>query len=136
MEYYPVHKIGFEFTDENINYFLDWYDPEEWEEGEEPQTARMDWESSFGDFSCNKACNEFEMEFIDFIWDQLQEDGELRSYKWRKGGYIQGLSGFQYDATYLTFEAPSDGDERLKLCRKLEKRFGLPMIEATYSELG
>jgi hypothetical protein len=136
MEYYPVHKIGFEFTDENMNYFLDWYDPEEYEEGEEPQTARMEWESKFGDFSCNKAYSEFEMKFMDFIWDYLGEDCEIRSYEWRKGGYIQGLSGFQYDATYLTFEAPEDGDKRLELCRKLEERFGLPMVEATYSELG
>jgi len=136
MEYYPVHKIGFEFTDENMNYFLDYFDPEELEEGEVPRTARMDWEGSFGDISCNKACSEFEMEFIDFIWNHLQEDCEIRSYEWRKGGYIQGLSGFEYDKTYLTFEAPEDGNERLQLCRELEERFGLPMIEATYSELG
>ena len=138
MEYYPVRKIGFEFTDENMNYFLDWYDPEEYEEGEEFWTARMDWEEKgFGDFSCKKAYRgKFELKFIDFIWDHLQVEVEPRSYTWSKGGYIQGLSGFEYGKTYLTFEAPEDGDERLELCKKLEERFGLPMIEATYSELG
>jgi hypothetical protein len=121
MQFYPEERVGFEFTDENISIFLDRI--------EEEDTWRKVWEDKYGDFTCSKVYDEFCDEFVEFVYDALGTEPELRVYRWSKGGYIQGLQGFHYDKPYLAFDV--SGEENIK---DLENFFGLKMVEARYSE--
>ena len=59
-------------------------------------------------------------------------------FKWEKGGYVQGLQGFDWDTEYLLFDTYVEQqypDEWDKFINSLEE-MDIDLIEGSWSELG
>tara|TARA_R110000824_G_scaffold32156_5_gene104011 strand:+ start:3305 stop:3646 length:342 start_codon:yes stop_codon:yes gene_type:complete len=113
MQYYPQHYFGF-VVDNNIAEKL----------------------------HLNEAYDEYEMSYEeDGFFEGFEKKFGIEPYKftdttYERGGYVQGLSGFDWDRTYVCF-APSQvgGDKWNDMISTLEK-LGVPVEEGHWSELG
>ena len=89
----------------------------------------------------NEAFDTYEMSYDeDDFFDGFQEKFGIEPYKFadttfERGGYVQGLSGFDWDKTYLCF-APSQaaGAKWQKMTQSLEEA-GIIVEEGRWSEL-
>ena len=55
---------------------------------------------------------------------------------YERGGYVQGLSGFDWDKTYVCFDPAQAGDGRWKKMLNSLAELGIDIEEGTWSELG
>lgn len=66
------------------------------------------------------------------------EPERIRHFEYARGGYIQGLQGFDYDATYVLFDEYTERscpDEWENLVSTLEEN-DVDVIEGSWAELG
>ena len=88
------------------------------------------------------AFNSYEMSYEeDDFFDQFEDKFGIIPYQftdttYEKGGYVQGLQGFDWDNTYVCFHPATAGDERWNnMVSQLEK-LGIPVQEGSWSQLG
>jgi hypothetical protein len=55
---------------------------------------------------------------------------------YERGGYVQGLSGFEWDRVYLCFAPTQTGDDKWDTMVTNLAQVGIGMVEARWSELG
>ena len=61
-----------------------------------------------------------------------------KHFKWEKGGYVQGLQGFDWDVEYLLFDdwvveqCPEEWDKFINTMEEMD----IDVIEGSWSELG
>ena len=91
--------------------------------------------------------NEYQMYQEDYDYDPLIEAFNQKfgvepeypkHFKWEKGGYVQGLQGFDWDTEYLLFDTYVEQqypDEWDKFINSLEE-MDIDLIEGSWSELG
>tara|TARA_R110000824_G_scaffold36415_1_gene113293 strand:- start:1018 stop:1359 length:342 start_codon:yes stop_codon:yes gene_type:complete len=89
----------------------------------------------------NEAYDTYEMSYDeDQFFDGFHKKYGVQPYKftdttYERGGYVQGLSGFEWDKTYLCFAATQAGDSRWQdMIISLEEE-GVTVEEGTWSEL-
>ena len=113
MQYYPQHYYGFA-VDNNVAEKL----------------------------QLNEAFDNYEMSYDEgAFFDGFEERYGVEPYKfadttYERGGYVQGLSGFDWDKTYVCFDPTQTGDDRWnKMITALEE-VGIFVEEGHWSELG
>ena len=89
-----------------------------------------------------EAYNTYEMSYDeDDFFDQFESKFGITPYQftdttYERGGYVQGLQGFEWDNTYVCFHPATAGDEKWKnMVTKLEQ-LGIPIYEGRWSQLG
>ena len=113
MQYYPQHYYGFAV------------------DGEVAEKLQL-----------NEAYDTYEMSYDEEgFFEGFEKKFGIEPYKfadttYERGGYVQGLSGFDYDKTYLCF-APSQtgGDKWAQMLETLEE-LDITIEEGRWSELG
>jgi len=114
MQYYPQNKTGFMISEEIAEELglLELY--EHW-------TSEWDYEPF---------CMEFEEKFGIHPYN-------IKHFEYSRGGEVQGLSGFEYDCTYVLFENYDKEDEKWgSMVQKLQNEHGVFFEGGTWSELG
>jgi len=118
MEYYPQNALGFELTDELA----------------ERMGLLEEFKAWQGDFDETAFMEAFKSKFKppgDYL------DLRIQKFEYERGGYTQGLEGFEYDKTYCYFPSTSRLDKGWRpFIKKLEKIEGLWFQSATWSQLG
>ena len=113
MQYYPQHYYGFEINDtvaEQLQ-LTEAYDTYE---------MSYDEESFFEGF-----VNKFGIEPYKFADTTFE-----------RGGYVQGLTGFEWDKTYLCFATTQVGDDRWEKMIEALSELDIDIEEGQWSELG
>ena len=92
MEYVPFSGFGFEFPDELVPKF---------------ELSEKNWKM-------------LEIGDPDPTFDEFEEKFGVRptyiiEFEYERGGYYQGLTGFEYNKTYLIFD--DDDEDALKKCK-------------------
>jgi len=89
-----------------------------------------------------EAYDVYEMSYDEeHFFEGFQEKYGVEPYKfadttYERGGYVQGLNGFEWDKTYICFAPSQAGDDRWnKMLFALEEA-GILMQEGKWSELG
>tara|TARA_Y100000593_G_scaffold63576_1_gene117499 strand:+ start:1889 stop:2230 length:342 start_codon:yes stop_codon:yes gene_type:complete len=113
MQYYPQHYYGF-IVDNSVAELLD----------------------------LSEAYDAYEMAYDEEqFFDQFENKFGVSPYQftdttYERGGYVQGLQGFDWDSTYVCFHPATAGDEKWNnMISKLQK-LGIPMEEGRWSQLG
>tara|TARA_R110002020_G_scaffold79278_4_gene198858 strand:- start:76 stop:417 length:342 start_codon:yes stop_codon:yes gene_type:complete len=113
MQYYPQHYYGFAV------------------DGEVAERLQL-----------NEAYDTYEMSYEEEgFFEGFVEKFGIEPYKfadttYERGGYVQGLSGFDYDKTYLCFAPAQIGGEKwIQMLETLEK-LDIIVEEGRWSELG
>jgi hypothetical protein len=95
-----------------------------------------------GQLQLTEAFDEYEMSYEeDSFFDKFEETFGVTPYKftdttYERGGYVQGLRGFEWDSTYVCFHPASVGDMKWEnMISKLEN-LGIFMQEGHWSQLG
>lgn len=118
MEYWPQNAIGFEINDELAD--------------------KMGLADEFNTWEIDKD----ETPFMQAFKSKFKPPGDyidlrIQKFEGERGGYTQGLEGFEYDKTYCYFPGTSEKDKGWRpFIRKLEKIEGLKFQSATWSQLG
>ena len=61
----------------------------------------------------------------------------ITHFQYTRGGYVQGLSGFDWDQTYVLFDDYNKGNDNWEpMKEKIEGDFGFTFENGTWSELG
>lgn len=115
MEYYPQSKKGFVINEEVAEQLgvLEEY---------------LIWENDYDE--------EILLERFEELHNVLPD--RLRSFEWRKGGYVQGLQGFEYDVPYLVFcdDVAEDYKEDWEKLSALLEENDIEVVDGFWSELG
>tara|TARA_R110002074_G_scaffold14595_6_gene50238 strand:- start:13 stop:354 length:342 start_codon:yes stop_codon:yes gene_type:complete len=113
MQFYPQHFMGFIVNNETA-----------------------------GNLQLTEAFDSYEMSYDeDSFFDKFEESYGVAPYKfadttYERGGYVQGLEGFEWDTTYICFHPTSVGDAKWEnMISKLEN-LGIFMQEGRWSQLG
>jgi hypothetical protein len=113
MQFYPQHFIGFAVNEEVAE-----------------------------QLQLTEAFNSYEMSYEeDDFFDQFESKFGVVPYKftdttYEKGGYVQGLQGFDWDSVYVCFHPATAGDKKWdNMASQLEK-LGIPLNEGRWSQLG
>jgi len=113
MQYYPQHYFGFA-VDNNIAEKL----------------------------QLNEAYDTYEMSYDeDAFFEGFEEKFGIEPLKfadttYERGGYVQGLSGFKWDKTYICFDPTQTGDDRWQKMLDSLREVGIDVEEGHWSELG
>ena len=75
------------------------------------------------------------------VFDGFEEKYGVEPYKFADttyalGGYVQGLSGFDWDKTYVCFDPTQVGDDRWNKMIEALKEMDISIEEGHWSELG
>ena len=90
----------------------------------------------------NEAYDRYEMTYEENdFFDGFEEKFGIEPYKfadttYERGGYVQGLSGFDWDKTYICFAPTQTGDDKWRLMIDSLLELGIDIEEGTWSELG
>ena len=113
MQYYPQHYYGF-VVDNNVAESL----------------------------QLNEAYDTYEMSYDeDPFFEGFEEKFGIEPFKFadttfERGGYVQGLSGFDWDKVYLCFDPTQTGDDKWQKMLSSLKEIGIDIEEGRWSELG
>ena len=95
-----------------------------------------------GHLQLTEAFDTYEMSYDeDSFFDKFEESFGIAPYKfadttYERGGYVQGLEGFEWDTTYICFHPASVGDAKWEnMISKLDT-MGISMEEGRWSQLG
>jgi len=89
-----------------------------------------------------EAFDSYEMSYDeDGFFDQFEEKFGVGPYKFTdttydRGGYVQGLSGFDWDKIYVCFDPTQVGDDRWEKMLTTLKDVDILIQEGHWSELG
>jgi hypothetical protein len=89
----------------------------------------------------NEAFDIYEMSYDeDDFFDGFQKKFGIEPYKfadttYERGGYVQGLSGFEWDKTYLCFDPSQIGGSKWKKMLNYLENAGIALEEGRWSEL-
>ena len=90
----------------------------------------------------NEAYDTYEMSYDEEqFFDEFYERYGIEPYKftdttYERGGYVQGLQGFEWDSVYLCFHPASTGDEKWNNMVSDLENLGISMQEGRWSQLG
>ena len=90
----------------------------------------------------NEAYDTYEMSYDeDVFFNKFQEKFGVEPYKftdttYERGGYVQGLSGFDWDKTYVCFDPAQAGDDRWNKMLETLSELNINIEEGHWSELG
>tara|TARA_Y100001963_G_C6617170_1_gene369868 strand:- start:139 stop:480 length:342 start_codon:yes stop_codon:yes gene_type:complete len=90
----------------------------------------------------NEAFDKYEMSYDeDDFFEGFEERFGIEPYKladttYERGGYVQGLSGFDWDKTYVCFSPAQAGDDRWQKMISTLAAAGIDVEEGHWSELG
>ncbi len=90
----------------------------------------------------NEAFDTYEMSYDEeTFFEQFQEKFGIEPYKfadttYERGGYVQGLSGFDWDKTYVCFDPSQVGDEKWQTMMIALSDAGVDIEEGHWSQLG
>ena len=113
MHYYPQHFLGFVVNEEVAE-----------------------------QLELTEAFNIYEMSYDeDEFFDQFEDRFGIPPYQftdttYHKGGYVQGLQGFNWDSTYVCFHPATAGDEKWNNMVSQLEEIGISMHEGRWSQLG
>jgi|10_taG_2_1085330.scaffolds.fasta_scaffold34265_1 hypothetical protein len=113
MQYYPQHFFGFALN-ENVAEKLD----------------------------LTEAFDSYEMSYEeDLFFEGFDTKFGIEPYKfadttYERGGYVQGLQGFDWDTTYVCFHPATSGDDRWRTMVSRLSELGIEMEEGHWSQLG
>ena len=113
LQYYPQNRTGFMISEEIAEELglLELY--EHW---------KSDWDY-------DPFCMEFEEKFGVYPYS-------IKHFEYARGGEIQGLSGFEYDCTYVLFDEYDKESEKWdNMVSRLQER-GILFEDGRWSELG
>jgi len=113
MQYYPQHYYGFEVNDTVA-------DQLQLAEAFDTYEMSYDEESFFEGFEKKFGIEPYK--FADTTFE--------------RGGYVQGLTGFEWDKTYLCFATTQAGDDRWEKMLETLNDVGIDIEEGHWSELG
>jgi len=90
----------------------------------------------------NEAYDAYEMSYdeADFFEGFVEKYG-IEPYKfadttYERGGYVQGLNGFEWDKTYVCFDPSQTGDDKWQKMIDALCEVGIDIEEGHWSELG
>jgi len=113
MQHYPMSAVGFAIDEEVAKQLGLSHEYEVWD-------SEWDYDS-------------FCMEF-DYLYGVYPD--KIQRFEYSRGGEVQGLSGFEYDCTYVIFDESRVGTEEwLSMLHKLEEH-QVFIEEGSWSELG
>tara|TARA_B100000287_G_scaffold434833_1_gene500565 strand:- start:153 stop:494 length:342 start_codon:yes stop_codon:yes gene_type:complete len=113
MQFYPQHYYGF-VVDENVAEKL----------------------------QLNEAYDTYEMSYDEEpFFDEFESKFGIEPYKfadttYERGGYVQGLTGFDWDKTYVCFDPSQAGDDKWNRMITTLSEAGIDVEEGRWSELG
>ena len=90
----------------------------------------------------NEAYDAYEMSYDeDDFFDGFEERFGIEPYKFadttsERGGYVQGLSGFDWDKTYICFDPTQVGDDKWDKMLKTLQGLDIFVEEGRWSQLG
>tara|TARA_R110000824_G_scaffold67912_4_gene175894 strand:+ start:2519 stop:2860 length:342 start_codon:yes stop_codon:yes gene_type:complete len=75
------------------------------------------------------------------FFERFEERFGIDPYKladttYERGGYVQSLSGFDWDKTYVCFHPASTGDDKWQKMVSALQELGIPVEEGKWSQLG
>ena len=88
-----------------------------------------------------EAFNVYEMSYEENdFFDQFVEKFGIEPYKfadttYERGGYVQGLTGFEWDKTYICFAPTQTGDDKWKKMLSVLEELDVTVEEGRWSEL-
>ena len=112
MHYYPQHYFGFAV------------------DGEIAEKLQL-----------NEAYDTYEMSYDEEpFFEGFEEKFGVEPYKfadttYQRGGYVQGLTGFEWDKIYICFMPTQTGDDRWKQMLETLSSFNISVEEGYWSEL-
>jgi len=113
MQYYPQHYYGFEVN------------------GTVAEQLKL-----------TEAFDAYEMSYDEEgFFEGFEKKFGIEPYKfadttYERGGYVQGLSGFDWDKTYVCFDPTQVGDDRWEKLLDVLDELGIDIEEGQWSELG
>tara|TARA_R110000824_G_scaffold142003_7_gene308905 strand:- start:10 stop:351 length:342 start_codon:yes stop_codon:yes gene_type:complete len=90
----------------------------------------------------NEAYDTYEMSYDEEpFFDGFEAKFGVEPYKfadttYQRGGYVQGLTGFEWDKTYICFMPTQAGDDRWEQMLEVLSTFNISVEEGYWSELG
>tara|TARA_B100001250_G_C19777860_1_gene780436 strand:+ start:1387 stop:1728 length:342 start_codon:yes stop_codon:yes gene_type:complete len=90
----------------------------------------------------NEAYDTYEMSYDEEpFFNEFESKFGIEPYKfadttYERGGYVQGLSGFEWDKTYLCFDPSQVGDDKWEKMLINLSDMGVDVAEGHWSELG
>ena len=90
----------------------------------------------------NEAFDTYEMSYDEeAFFDGFQKRYGVEPYKfadttYERGGYVQGLSGFDWDSTYLCFHPATTSGEKWNSMVEVLNDLGIEIDEGRWSQLG
>jgi len=90
----------------------------------------------------NEAYDTYEMSYDEEpFFDEFESKFGIGPYKfadttYERGGYVQGLTGFDWDKTYVCFDPSQTGDDKWNRMITTLSEAGVNVEEGRWSELG
>ena len=90
----------------------------------------------------NEAFDTYEMSYDEEgFFDGFEKKFGIEPYKfadttYERGGYVQGLSGFEWDKTYICFDPTQTGDDKWTSMLETLQALDIVVEEGYWSELG
>jgi len=110
MQFYPRSVMGVEWDDDFVSTLV------EWDEEEHGEFDVSDWSHR--------------ETFQELLYDNHGVDASIQEFEWVKGGYVQGLTGLNWDTTYLIVERDQGYED------VLQEKLNVELEPGSYSELG
>ena len=90
----------------------------------------------------NEAFDTYEMSYDeDAFFEEFEDKYGIEPFKfadttYERGGYVQGLSGFDWDKIYVCFDPTQAGDDKWHMMLSALRDIGIDVKEGRWSELG
>ena len=90
----------------------------------------------------NEAYDTYEISYDEMpFFESFENKFGVEPYKfadttYEKGGYVQGLNGFEWDKTYLCFDPSQTGDDKWEKMLSVLSEMDVDIEEGHWSELG
>ena len=90
----------------------------------------------------NDAFDTYEMSYDeDAFFEEFEDKYGIEPFKfadttYERGGYVQGLSGFDWDKIYVCFDPTQTGDDKWQMMLSALRDIGIDVEEGRWSELG